>query len=98
MISASFLNTICLGLSIALLFYTKYHALLIVLFTLLSNMRLFFRAKAWLAVLVAFILFTPHILWEYSHDWVSIRYHLFESNVNAYKISLPAITCWVSYY
>ncbi|MBL0234007.1 MAG: glycosyltransferase family 39 protein [Chitinophagaceae bacterium] len=90
MISASFLNTICLGLSIALLFYTKYHALLIVLFTLLSNMRLFFRAKAWLAVLVAFILFTPHILWEYSHDWVSIRYHLFESNVNAYKISFTS--------
>jgi 4-amino-4-deoxy-L-arabinose transferase-like glycosyltransferase len=87
MMKASLLNSLLLGLSIALLFYTKYHALLIVFFTLLSNMRLMFRAKAWLAVLIAFILFAPHLYWEWNHDWVSIRYHLFESNVNAYKFS-----------
>ncbi len=87
MMKASLLNSLLLGLSIALLFYTKYHALLIILFTLLSNLRLLFRPKAWLAVLIAFILFTPHLLWEWNHDWVSIRYHLFESNVDAYKFS-----------
>lgn len=87
MISTTVLNSVWLGLSIALLFYTKYHALLIVLFTLLSNIRLLFRGKAWLAVLIAFLLFFPHLYWEWNHDWISIRYHLFESNVDPYKFS-----------
>lgn len=87
MISRSILNSILLGMTIALLFYTKYHGLLIVLFTLLSNIRLLFRSKAWLAVLVAIIFFSPHLYWEWVHDWISFRYHLFESNVNAYKFS-----------
>ncbi|MEI9809259.1 MAG: hypothetical protein WDO16_16110 [Bacteroidota bacterium] len=29
----------------------------------------------------------PHLWWQYEHNWVSFRYHLFESNVNPYKIS-----------
>ena len=32
-------------------------------------------------------MFTPHLWWQYQHDWVSFRYHLFESNVSAYKFS-----------
>ncbi len=86
-LSDSLINTLLLGLSITLLFYTKYHALLIVLFTLLSNLRLMFRRRAWVALTIALLLFTPHLYWEWNHDWVSFRYHLFESNVDAYKFS-----------
>lgn len=86
-LSDSFINTLLLGLSITFLFYTKYHALLIVLFTLLSNLRLIFRGRAWITLAIALILFTPHLYWEWNHDWVSFRYHLFESNVDAYKFS-----------
>lgn len=80
-------NTLLLGISIALLFYSKYHAVLIVLFTLLSNWKLFTRYQTYLAGFIALLLFAPHLWWQYQHDWVSIRYHLFESNVNAYKLS-----------
>ena len=38
----SLVNTFLLGLGTALLFYSKYHAVLVVLFTLLSNKKLFF--------------------------------------------------------
>jgi 4-amino-4-deoxy-L-arabinose transferase-like glycosyltransferase len=86
-ITSSWLNTFLLGLSIALLCYSKYHAVLIVLFTLLSQVRLLGKLKAWVAVLIAVLLFVPHLWWQYQHDWVSFRYHLFESNVNAYKPS-----------
>ena len=86
-LSASFINTLLLGLSIALLFYTKYHALLIVVFTLLSNIRLLIRGRAWMGIAIALVLFTPHLYWEWNHDWVSFRYHLFESNVDPYKFS-----------
>lgn len=81
------LNAILLGTSIALLFYSKYHAVLIVLFTLLSNLRLLRKPQTYVAALVALALFAPHLWWQYEHDWVSFRYHLFESNVNRYKFS-----------
>jgi hypothetical protein len=76
-----------LAIAISLLFYTKYHGLLIVLFTFLSNIKLFIRWQTWLTGLFVLILYAPHLLWQWEHDWVSFRYHLFESNVNAYKFS-----------
>lgn len=83
----SVFNTFLLGLSITFLFYSKYHAVLIVLFTLLSNPKLFTTYQWYVAGIFALLLFAPHLWWQYQHDWVSFRYHLFESNVNAYKFS-----------
>ena len=83
----SLLNSLLLGVSVALLFYSKYHAVLIVFFVLLSNFRLFTKYQTYIAGIVALLLFAPHLWWQYQHDWVSFRYHLFESNVNAYKPS-----------
>ncbi|MEK7225561.1 MAG: glycosyltransferase family 39 protein [Bacteroidota bacterium] len=83
-------NTIFLGFCVALLFYTKYHAVLIVLFTLLSNVRLFRKPQIYIAGLVAFWLYIPHLLWQWENNWISFRYHLFESNVNPYKFSFTA--------
>lgn len=80
-------NTLLLAISISLLFYTKYHGLLIVLFAFLSNIKLFIRWQTWLAGLFVLVLYAPHLLWQWDHDWVSFRYHLFESNVSAYKFS-----------
>jgi hypothetical protein len=81
------LNTILLGICVALLLYSKYHAVLIVLFTLFSNRKLFTKYQTYIAGIIALLLFVPHLWWQYQHDWVSFRYHLFESNVNPYKIS-----------
>jgi hypothetical protein len=80
-------TTLLFGIAIALLFYTKYHAVLVVFFTLLSNIRLFTKLRLYLAGIVALVLFSPHLLWQWEHNWISFRYHLFESNVNAYKLS-----------
>ena len=80
-------NTLLLGFSIALLFYSKYHAVLVVLLAFLSQPRLFLRYQSYVAAVFALLLFAPHLVWQYQHDWVSFRYHLFESNVNAYKFS-----------
>ncbi|MEI2739244.1 MAG: glycosyltransferase family 39 protein [Chitinophagaceae bacterium] len=83
----SWRNIFLLSLSVALLFYTKYHAVLIVLFTLFSNLRLLTTYKTYIAGLIALLLFLPHLAWQWEHNWVSFRYHLFESNVNAYQFS-----------
>lgn len=80
-------NTFLLAIAISLLFYTKYHGLLIVLFTFLSNIKLFTRWQIWVAGLLVLLFYSPHLIWQWQHDWVSFRYHLFESNVSAYKFS-----------
>ena len=81
------LNIVLLGIAMALLLYSKYHAVLIIFFTLLSNLRLFRQYGIWLAGLIGMLCFAPHLWWQYQHDWVSFRYHLFENNVTNYKIS-----------
>jgi hypothetical protein len=86
----NFFNCLMMGISIALLFYSKYHGVLVVFFTLLSNLRLLKSPWAWLSGIIAMILFAPHLWWQYEHNWVSFRYHLFESNVHAYKIAYTA--------
>lgn len=80
-------NSLLLGIAISLLFYTKYHGLLIVLFAFLSNLKLFTRWQTWLVGFFVLLLYSPHLLWQGQHDWVSFRYHLFESNINAYRFS-----------
>ncbi len=83
----TFLNGFLLGLVAAALLYSKYHAVLIVFFVILSNLKLLTRYQAYFAGLVALLLFIPHLWWQYQHNWISFRYHLFESNVNPYKFS-----------
>ena len=83
-------NILLLGLAITFLFYTKYHAVLIVLFTMLSNLKLLRKPGFYFVGLIALLLYLPHLYWQWQHDWVSFRYHLFESNVDPYKFSYTA--------
>lgn len=74
-----------LGLVMACLMYSKYHAVLVILFVLLSNPRLLINKFAWWAVLVALLCYIPHFLWLFENDFVSIRYHLFDRPNGAYN-------------
>ncbi|MEG1665138.1 MAG: hypothetical protein RR286_07515, partial [Mucinivorans sp.] len=70
------LGTLLFGASMALLGYAKYHGVLILAFIVLSNLGMLRNWRFWVAVGVASLLFMPHLLWQYNHDWVSFRYHL----------------------
>ncbi len=74
------------ALAIAGMFYSKYHGVLPVFFTLLSNLRLLKRGSFWLIVLLVIALFLPHLYWQYSHDWPTVRFHLVERATHIYKI------------
>ena len=84
---SSWRNALLLGVVAALLLYSKYHAVLLLFFILLSNFELLRNAKIYAAGFLALLLFAPHLWWQYQHNWLSFRYHLFESNVNPYKFS-----------
>ena len=77
--------SVLLGIVMASLMYSKYHAVLVILFVLMSNLRLVFNRYAWLSVLIALICYTPHFIWLIDNDFVSIKYHLFERPNRAYE-------------
>ena len=65
-----------IGLATALMMYSKYHAVLLVGFTVLSNLKLFRNPRFYLAMILAFILFFPHLYWQVANDFPSFKYHL----------------------
>ena len=85
LITEGIITTVGLGLVMAALMYSKYHAVLVIFFVFLSNYKLIFNKKAWLAVVLALICYTPHFMWLYQNDFVSITFHLYERPNQAYK-------------
>ena len=87
-------NTIITALSlaivIALLLYSKYHGILIIFFTILSNPSILTRWKSFLVILISVGLFMPHVIWQILHGLPSINYHLFERLSPPYKLSFTA--------
>lgn len=79
------LYLVLLSLSMAGLMYSKYHGILLILFVILSNIKLLTNKRFLLASTVAFALYLPHFYWLYEHDWVSVKYHLFERNRHGYR-------------
>ncbi|MBC6492858.1 ArnT family glycosyltransferase [Flavihumibacter stibioxidans] len=81
------IQALLLGTVMALMLYSKYHGVLIILFTLLSNRKLALQWQAWLAAIFGMLLFSPHLWWQYTHDFPSVMYHLKERNAPAYRFS-----------
>ncbi len=80
-------NTLLLGLSMALMFYSKYHGILLVFFTVVSTPNLLRVFKFYAACIITTLLFLPHVYWQYKHGFPSIQYHLVERNASSYDIT-----------
>jgi hypothetical protein len=76
---------IALGVLIACMLYSKYHAVLLVAFTLASNIKLLKRPSFYLIVVLAAALYLPHIVWQVQHGYPSLNYHLYERAASIYK-------------
>lgn len=83
----SLLNSILLGLTMVAMLYSKYHGILIIFFTVISNLRLLRSKIFWIAAILGILLFIPHLVWQYNNDFVSISYHFFERSASHYKFS-----------
>ncbi len=78
-------RALLLALIIAGLLYSKYHGILLVGFTVLSDLTLFKRKTFWFIVLASLALYVPHILWQANHGYPSVNYHLFEQTTDHYN-------------
>ncbi|KFA91470.1 ArnT family glycosyltransferase [Archangium violaceum] len=65
-----------MGGSTALMLYSKYHGVLVVGFTVLSNLRLLRSPRFWLSMVLALVLFLPHLGWQYAHQFPTFQFHL----------------------
>ncbi|WP_299289529.1 glycosyltransferase family 39 protein, partial [uncultured Mucilaginibacter sp.] len=82
---------ILLSLSLAGALYSKYHAVLLVIFTLIANPKLFRRKSFWLVAALTLILFLPHVFWQINHGFPSVKYHLFERSASHYRFEFTAL-------
>ena len=73
---SSWKNALVMGIIMALMVYSKYHAFLFLGLIVLSHLKLLKDGRFWVACLVALALLTPHIVWQVSNDFPSFRYHL----------------------
>jgi len=74
----TFKNSIFLALSIVLMFYSKYHGLLIVLLSVLAYPKFVKKWSFWMIVSIVIALYLPHVYWQYKHDFISLEFHLFK--------------------
>ncbi len=82
----SLLSYIILSIAMAGMLYSKYQGVLIILFVLLSNIKVLKDGKIWLTALATVLLFSPHIYWQFINDFASFKYHLFERSSKSYRL------------
>jgi len=75
-----------LGFAMAGMLYSKYHGILVICFVVLSNVKLLKNKNFWKGSLLGFILFTPHLFWQYQNGFPSILYQ-FERSKKLYRIA-----------
>ena len=71
-------KALLMGVTMALMIYSKYHAFLFLGLIVLSNLKLLKDGKFYVACLLALALLTPHILWQVHTDFPSFKYHLMQ--------------------
>lgn len=81
---ADWLSVLIITIAMAGLIYSKYQGVLLILFVILSNLRLLRDGKFWLAAVAALVLVAPHFWWQYINDFPSFRYHLVQRS-NSFK-------------
>jgi hypothetical protein len=76
-----------LGVISAALMLSKYHGILLIIFTLVSNLKLFTRKSFYLTIVLGISLCLPHLYWQYLNDYPSFYYHLIDRSVKPYLLN-----------
>ncbi|OEK05271.1 ArnT family glycosyltransferase [Roseivirga misakiensis] len=66
-----------LAFSIALILMSKHHGILVVFFTVLSNVKLLTKKTFWYTVGFTVVFMLPHTYWQYMNEFATIKFHLY---------------------
>ncbi len=74
-----------LGIVSAGMLYSKYHAVLVMFFTLVSNLHVLKRKTFWLIPAIVVVAMLPHLMWQINNDFPTFGYHLVGRS-SAYRV------------
>jgi hypothetical protein len=80
-------NVLLLGLVVAAMVWSKYHALMVLFFVILSYPGLLAKRSFWGVVGIATALFLPHLIWAFENGFSSLVYHLGDRSKAAYTFN-----------
>ncbi|MFC2175607.1 ArnT family glycosyltransferase [Bacteroidota bacterium] len=66
---------LALGVVVAALLYSKYHAIILLGSCIIAAPKLMLRRSFWVIVIISVILFLPHVLWQFQHDFISYKFN-----------------------
>lgn len=72
------LNILFLGLTAALLIYSKYFGGIVIFLSTLFKPNLLKKKSTYLAGIFSVILLVPYLYWMYNNDFITLNYHLFQ--------------------
>jgi hypothetical protein len=79
------LHAIGLGVLVAAMAYSKYHGAVFLFFALLGRLAILRRASFWIIPVLALVLFSPHLYWQWTHGFPTFRYHLIDRAGDTYR-------------
>jgi 4-amino-4-deoxy-L-arabinose transferase-like glycosyltransferase len=82
--------TLLLALSMAGLMYSKYHGIIFMMATLVSNPALIKNRKILVAIFFSLLLYLPHLWWQYQHDFITFWFHLAGRFAGPYQLGYTA--------
>jgi 4-amino-4-deoxy-L-arabinose transferase-like glycosyltransferase len=78
------------GISIGLLMLSKYTSVLFLGFLLIYILwkmpEKFLKLKPWVAIIIAFVIFSPVIIWNYRHDWISFTFQYTHGSSKDFRV------------
>ena len=84
----NFKDAFFVSVSIALMLYSKYHSVLIILFTIITTWKTIFkRMSFYLIFALSLMFYLPHIIWQFENDFITIKYQLFEREGLGFEIN-----------
>ncbi|MBN1598967.1 MAG: glycosyltransferase family 39 protein [Bacteroidales bacterium] len=79
------ITALLIGITSALMLYSKYHGILILTFTFSAHIKFIKRKSFWIIPLVLIVLMIPHLSWQIENHFPSFQYHLYTRS-SIYKI------------
>jgi len=83
-------NYVLAGANIGLLMLSKYTSVLflgfLLLFMLIKMPKKLLNVKPWTAIILAFIIFSPVIIWNYQYDWISFLFQYEHGTSSTFQI------------
>lgn len=70
-----FVLAFILAVIIAALMYSKYHAIVLFGACLIAAPKIVTRPSFWFMAVLSVLLFVPHVIWQFEHDFISFKFH-----------------------